>query len=201
MLQGSGNERRPAADDQSRAIARLIVLLNDPDQAKRRQARLGLMALGQAAMPSILNTLKFGPENSRWQVAKALSQLADPSTAPALVQALRDHSFGVRWLAAEGLTAMSCDGLEPLLAGLICDADSVWLREGAHHVLHSMHDNGLAETECAVAEDVLCALEGPAPASELPWKAEAALEKLRQAHGQPAELPENPCDCAEGDAS
>ena len=197
MFEGSGRSNQPPSDEQSRTIARLIVTLNDPDQSKRRQARLSLMGLGQAAMPAILDTLRHGPENSRWQVAKALSQLADPTTAPALVEALRDHSFGVRWLAAEGLTAMSCDGLQPLLAGLICDADSVWLREGAHHVLHAMHDNGLEKAECAAAEDVLCALEGVEPSAEVPFRAEAALEKLRRARGLPGELPANPCDCAE----
>ena len=190
MLEGAGNNSPQATDEQTKLIARLIMALDDPDQHKRRQARLKLMAMGQRAMPAILYTLAHGPENSRWQVAKALSQLQDPATAPDLVKALRDDSFGVRWLAAEGLIGMSCDGLEPLLEGLICDADSVWLREGAHHVLHAMHDNGLEHEACAAAEQVLCALEGSEPTVEVPWSAQAALDKLREAKGQPPEPPE-----------
>ncbi len=164
-----------------RRVRALIAELDDPDLKKRRQARLELMALGQPAMPAILLTLSTGSENARWQVAKALSQLQDPATAPALVKALRDKSFGVRWLAAEGLIGMGCDGLAPLLEGLIDDADSVWLREGAHHVLHAMHDNGLEHEACAAAEKVLAALEGVAPAAEVPWAAEAALERIKRA--------------------
>jgi hypothetical protein len=86
---------------------------------------------------------------------------------------------------------MACDGLEPLLEALICDADSVWLREGAHHVLHAMHDNGLEHEVCAIAEQVLCALEGPEPAVEVPGVAGSALEKLKKARGHQAQ----PLDC------
>ncbi len=196
--EGVGKSTPQATDEQIKLISRLILALDDPDQHKRRQARLKLMGLGQPAMPAILRTLAHGPENSRWQVAKALSQLQDPATAPALVQALQDESFGVRWLAAEGLIGMSCDGLEPLLEALICDSDSVWLRDGAHHVLHAMHDNGLEHEACAAAELVLCALEGSEPAVEVPGAAGAALEKLRKSKGESAEPSEGEADEATG---
>ncbi len=196
--EGVGKSTPQATDEQIKLISRLILALDDPDQHKRRQARLKLMALGQPAMPAILRTLARGPENSRWQVAKALSELHDPATAPALVQALQDESFGVRWLAAEGLIGMTCDGLEPLLEALVCDSDSVWLREGAHHVLHAMHDNGLEHEACAAAELVLCALEGPEPAVEVPGAAGTALERLRKSRGEPAEPPDGEADEAIG---
>ena len=186
MVEGAGKDAPQATEEQTKLISRLISALDDPDQQKRRQARLKLMAMGPLAEPAILAALSHGPENSRWQVAKALSQLQDPGTAPALVKALQDESFGVRWLAAEGLIGMSCAGLEPLLEELRCDSSSVWLREGAHHILHALHDNGLEHEACAAAEQVLCALEGFAPAVEVPWAAEHALEGLRAARNRPA---------------
>ena len=81
----------------------------------------------------------------RWEAAKSLSDIADPAAAPALVQALEDPETGVRWLAAEGLIRMRSACLQPLLHALTERADSVWLRDGAHHVLHDLAKMGLAE--------------------------------------------------------
>jgi hypothetical protein len=193
VLEGGRNNLQPVTDEQTRQVSGLIAALDDSSQQKRREARLKLMAMGQVAMPAILSALFRGPENSRWQAAKALSQLRDPATAPALVKALQDNSFGVRWLAAEGLIGMGCAGLEPLLEGLICEVTSVWLRDGAHHILHALHDNGLEHEACAAAERVLVALEGGEPTAEVPWAAEMALKTLRK-----ATEPYRPLPCGPG---
>ena len=166
--------------EMDRKVWGLITQLNSPDQKIRREARLKLLGLDPASRPALVFTLRHGTENQRWQVAKALSQLQDPATAPELVTALKDESFGVRWLAAEGLIGMTCDGLVPLLEALVESADSVWLTEGAHHVLHELHDNGLEREACAAAESVLTALEGVELSVEVPWAAQAALERLKK---------------------
>jgi hypothetical protein len=61
---------------------------------------------------------------TRWEAAKALSEIADPLAATALVNALEDDDADIRWVASEGLTALGRDGLEPLLAALLERAGS-----------------------------------------------------------------------------
>jgi hypothetical protein len=80
----------------------------------------------------------------------------------------------VRWLAAEGLIRMRRACLQPLLHALTERADSVWLREGAHHVLHDLAKMGLAEGTASV----LTALEGIEPTATVPGEARRALDTL-----------------------
>jgi HEAT repeat protein len=169
-----------AGEDLDQEISSLIAKLNDPSRPKRREARRKLFALGQPAMPAIIATLLNGPDNSRWQIAKAISELHDPAVGPALVKALKDDSFGVRWLAAEGLIHLGRDSWVPLLEELIVNSDSVWLREGAHHVLHTLHDSGLEPEADAVVEGVLVALEGGEPTFTVPGAAGTALGQLKK---------------------
>ena len=73
-----------------------------------------------------------------WEIAKALSQIGTTKAAKVLVDTLEDHNFSVRWIAAEGLIHIGSTGLIPLLEALRKKADSVWLREGSHHVIHDL---------------------------------------------------------------
>jgi hypothetical protein len=180
MLEGEKKELLPDGGELDKEISALIAKLDDPSRPTRREARRRLFALGQAAMPAIITTLFNGPENSRWQIAKALGHLHDPAIGPALVKALQDESFGVRWLAAEGLMDRGSDGLGPLLEGLIADSDSIWLREGARHVLHFMHESGLEREAYAAVEGVLAALEGGEPTVAVPAAAEIALKQIEK---------------------
>ena len=107
----------------------------------------------------------------RWEAAKALAEIADPATAPALVAALEDEGPGIRWIAGEGLIALSQNGLVPLLHALARKADSVWLRQGAHHVLRTLAGEKLGD----VLDPVLRALEESDPEVLVP---RAALDVL-----------------------
>ncbi|GIV78025.1 MAG: hypothetical protein KatS3mg050_2419 [Litorilinea sp.] len=64
-----------------------------------------------------------------------LKQHPNPAGVAPLVQALEDGDPGIRWAAAEALSAFPLAELRPLLEALVRSPDSVWLREGAHHVL------------------------------------------------------------------
>ena len=112
----------------------------------------------------------------RWEAAKALGQIGDPSVAHALVGALEDEIFDVRWLAAEGLIAMGREALVPLLGALVEGSDSEELREGAHHVLHDLASGDLRE----VIQPVLAALDNIDASMEVPIVAESVLNKLRR---------------------
>jgi len=64
----------------------------------------------------------------------------------------------------------------PLLEALQHDFDSLWLRQGAHHILHVLKDVGkLHAAEVRVFE----ALEDTESTVVVPWAAEKALEALR----------------------
>lgn len=158
-------------------IPSLIIQLSNTDGFIRMQAREVLTCIGGPAIPELVKTLPNASSQVRWQIIKVLESIQDPSTAPIMVEHLKDENVGVRWAASDALIAMRRAALPALLQGLMHDFDSLWLRQGAHHILHVMKDAGrLNEAE----EKVFDALEDVEPASAVPWAAEKALEALRR---------------------
>jgi len=135
------------------------------EQAKKINADQveGLLVAGQAHAAQ-----------QRWEAAKALSQIVDPAAVGVLVKTLEDKTFDLCWLAAEGLINIGKPSLVPLLHRLIEKTDSVWVREGAHHVFHDIHDPNLK----LVLRPVLDALEDSDTHIQIPFAAEAALKSL-----------------------
>jgi hypothetical protein len=80
----------------------LITSLGSHDDVVRVKARHTLVSLGKAAVPSLIVALKNKNDLVRWEATKALGEIGDPESAPALVRGLEDEDFDVRWLAAEG---------------------------------------------------------------------------------------------------
>ena len=158
----------------------LIARLADSDGLIRQRAREELVDIGQPAVPALISALDSPEGHVRWEVVKALQDIADPAVAPALVRALEDREFGVRWLAAEGLVNMGRRSLASLLKALTERGDSVWLREGAHHVLKAMSRRGLPEP----VEPVLAALEDVEPELVVPPVARDALKLIQPPAGE-----------------
>jgi HEAT repeat protein len=157
-------------------IPSLIKQLSDPKGSNRRKARDTLICIGKPAVDALIDALSNASSQLRWQIIKALEGIQDPTTAPILVQQLKDDNPGVRWATANALIALRHDAIPPLLEALMHEYDSSWLRRGAHHILHVMKDAGiLNEAEVKVFE----ALRGPEPTASVPWAAEKALESLR----------------------
>ena len=155
----------------------LIGQLEAHDKQTRQQARFELIGIGKNAIPLLVKTVSSNNPNLRWQAAKTLSQITIPAVIPVLIDLLRENEyFGVRWMAADGLIKAGETGLAPLLRSLTEHFDSVWLREGAHHVLRSLHDRGVESEEI---EKTLRALEGIEPAIEVPWAAAEALKHIQ----------------------
>jgi HEAT repeat protein len=152
-----------------------ITSLASSNDSERRKARSLLVAEGENAVPDLIQALSNGNRQTRMQVVKIFTQTSDPSTASALVHALEDEDHDIRWTAMKGLIALERDGLEPLLQALTQDFDSVWLREGAHHILHELKKK---ESLRQPSLQVLKALEGVEPEVTVPWAAEAAWESL-----------------------
>ena len=161
-------------------ISALIADLGSKDGLVRVRARVCLVAIGGKAVGPLVEALASKKRWVRWEAAKALGQTGDPAAAQALVRALEDEVFDVRWLAAEGLIAVGDKGLVPLLQALVERSDSMWLREGAHHVLHDISRGELKE----IMRPVLAALDGIEPSVEVPFAAKTALNKLMERESQ-----------------
>jgi len=159
------------SDTFAKKVELLAAALRSQNGLLRAKARQSLAAIGGPAIPCLRLALKDPHERVRWEAAKALSQMGDRRAARALLPALADDSFGVRWIAAEGLIAQGPAVLPTLLRGLIEHADSFFFRQAAHHVLsHFVRYNRSAK-----AAAMLAALEGPEPAVQAPIVAHRLL--------------------------
>ncbi len=128
-------------------IQALLHSLHSRDGLVRQSARRSLVSKGKPAVPVLIQALDSNNRDVRWEAAKALQEIGDPSAAAALVSKLDHDHFAIRWLAAEGLISFGRPGLEPLLSALLVNPDSVLLRDAAHHVFHALcnKDSSLAD--------------------------------------------------------
>ena len=156
-------------------IQQWITDLGSSSESERKKARSSLITEGANAVPDLIRALSNSNRQPRMEVVKMFSQMRDPSAAPALVRALEDEDHDIRWTAMKGLIAFERVGLEPLLQALMKDFDSVWLREGAHHILNVLKKKKYLRQPSL---QVLQALEGVEPEVTVPWAAEAAWESL-----------------------
>jgi HEAT repeat protein len=159
----------------SETVEALIGDLASKDGVARVRARQALVSIGSKAVTALSGILKSPDQGQRWEAAKALGQIGDPAATGVLVQALADEVFDIRWLAAEGLIKIGRPAVAPLLKWLIEHSDSVWGREGAHHVLHDLRDQTLKKK----LRPVLEALEDTEKNIEIPLVAETALKSLK----------------------
>jgi hypothetical protein len=86
-------------------IKTLIAKLDNRDGLIRQRARIALVRIGEPAVDPLIEVLNNRQGYAHWEAAKALSQIGRPKATQALVEALQDDQFSIRWLAAEGLVA------------------------------------------------------------------------------------------------
>ncbi len=162
------------------ALDALIAALGSDEDGVRREARWYLVAIGHPAVLSLAAALADPRARVRLEAARTLGAIRDPKCAPALVRALVDDNFDVRWFAAEALVAVGPCGLKPLLQALVAHPPSLDLIDGTHHALYVLDKKGsLPET----VRPVLEALEGPEPYANVPPAAEWALAALAEEEG------------------
>jgi HEAT repeat protein len=148
-------------------------------------AREALEAIGSPAVPALIRSLGSFDPATRWEAAKALSDIADPSAVQPLLAALEDEDGSVRWLAAEGLSRIGYPALAPLLHALIDHSGSAWLRDGARHVLRGNLNDELA----SILGPVLVALTGPGPEISVMAPASRAIRLLESVARPSAAVP------------
>lgn len=149
--------------------------LGSKDGITRTKARETFVAMGIPAVDYLSELVEHPKRLCRWEALKALGEIADPDSGPLLALALEDEESDVRWLAAEALIAIGKEGTVAALERLIDKSDSLFTRQGVHHVLreylHRTHDELVAA--------VLVALDGVDPVVHGPIAAEKALKKLK----------------------
>ncbi|MGA2220785.1 MAG: STAS/SEC14 domain-containing protein [Verrucomicrobiia bacterium] len=172
---------QPDPKPPDREIAALIVDLGSNSEVARKRAESQLRRIGQAAIGPLLQALATSTEYGRGRAARTLGEIGDPAAAPALVKALEDDKFDVRWLAARAVMTLGQAGLAALLQALIERPHSTLLRESAHHVLH---DEAHEKWSRQLAP-VMQTLEGPDPEAALPMAATNALKAIRSRPTRP----------------
>jgi HEAT repeat protein len=163
------------------AIHEHVAALRSKDASERMHARARLEKAGRHAVPILIELLNDRSEHVRWEACKALVKIQDPSAAEALVRALDDNSMAVQWLAAEALINLKTDALVPLLRFLERKFDSIFVRQGAHHILHALEREELLNKDTIAVIDSLRSL-GPGVATAL--AAERALMSIRKSAKQ-----------------
>jgi HEAT repeat protein len=159
------------ADDE---IDFLISEMESENGMVRKMARERLVAMGPKATPRLIGALSDPHAYIRWEAAKALKDLKDPSARWALIQTLEDEVSDIRWLAAEGLAALREDGLKALLQSAVRKIDSDYLREGVHHVCNMLAKEGLSD----LVAPMIDAMEKPDPKDSMHVAAFIILEQL-----------------------
>ena len=155
-------------------IPELVEKLANNESTECQLIRMQLVELGSPALPALIEALENGNSHLRWELVQVLSRIKDPDAAPVLVNALEDENINVRWTAMEGLIDLDRECLPSLLSALTKRFYSVWLREGAHHVLHQLKNRErLLPAEVRVFES----LEGPAAEMDVPWTVAAAMRE------------------------
>jgi HEAT repeat protein len=159
---------------ESVTIVSLVADLTSGDGVVRVKARRALVSWGDKAVEHLIEALASPNQWVRWEAAKALGQIGNPAATNALVKAMEDKMFDVRWLAAQALINIGSEAVVPVLKALIERADSTWMVEGAHHVLHDLAQGELKE----VLQPVLAAIEDVDSSVEVPLAAKTALSTL-----------------------
>lgn len=154
-------------------IDQLVAQLGDENPAARNQARAALVQIGAPVVPALLGALDAPQDHVRWEAAKSLAEIADPSAAQRLAQALGDENEDVRWVAADALAALGKAAVKPLLSALTAGDLPDGMRQSARHVVRELSKR---RELAPLLAPVLEAFKEPEQGIALPVAAEKALE-------------------------
>jgi HEAT repeat protein len=159
------------------AVKSAIDKLHSKDGSTRRQARHELVEIGSAAVGDLVQHIQSNKHSFKWEIMKTLEQIADPQSAPHLIKVLEDDEFDIRWLAAEGLIRMGSDAIRPLLEALSHKSDSVFMREGAHHILSALGDEQLGNARNEI-RDLMNHLKRVSSVEDVPILVSRILQEM-----------------------
>ena len=165
----------------SRRLEELIAQLGDRAGSKRQRAREMLVAIGEPAVPSLVELLESPQVRLRWEASKALTEIPDPAAIPGLISLLADPESEIRWLAALALISMGNRSVPQVLQALTEHADSKGFRDASHHVLHDLSQRNTVVKD--VLEPILAVLGDTDPPGVISSRAEVALHEWRALSG------------------
>ena len=155
----------------------IIEVLHSNDGSERSRARQAIVSSGKQAARVLIPLLSDPNKNVRWEACKAFSDLREPAAADALAEALNDEDEDVRWLAAEALISLGSQAVVPTLRALQTHFNSLFVRQGAHHVLHALEREQMLNLQTLSVLNTLNYLE---PQISVPFAARKALESLSE---------------------
>jgi hypothetical protein len=166
----------------------LMKMLESRDGLIRQKARLGLVEMGESAVMPLAEALLHSTlDQTRWGAAKALGEIVDIRSIPALVNALDDTDADVAWLAGMALKKFEKAAWMLLLQQLIeTGVDSIRLRNGARHVFSSQKDARFDD----LLEELMTALEDTALPEAGGIVAGEILKRMRSDAAEAAALAE-----------
>lgn len=162
---------------QQQEIHRALILLRSSNGAFRERARKKLIGIGRPAVEHLIRMLDDADSHSRWEACMALRFLREPTAIRPLIKALKDSSSEVRWLAAESLLVIGERSIIPLLRELETNFNSVYLRDGARHILQSFHHQKKLRGR---TPEVLHALVHMVPAASIGVTAKEAIDSISE---------------------
>ena len=113
----------------------LYGLIDVNNYEKHLKARKSLVEKGEKILPVMYKLMNSDHKTIRKEAVKVVELIADKSSIPEIINALKDRESDIRWIAAEALIRIGRSSINPLLEALVADGKSSYLRQGAHHVL------------------------------------------------------------------
>jgi len=155
----------------------LMKMLASKQGLIRQKARKSLVAIGNRAVPSLIEALGNSRlKQVRWEAAKTLGTIGDPRSILPLVKALEDDNADVAWLAAEALKQFKKAAWPLLLKPLLEHGEkSALLCQGVHHVLLKQKEDGFND----LLTMLLSALNFGADPEAIPLAAYDILKRLK----------------------
>jgi HEAT repeat protein len=135
-------------------IENLINDLANQNGITRQKARYELVKMGNPALDYLLELQSSTKHLARWEAVKAISEIGSRESIPILINALEDEEFDVRWLAAEGLIDIGHASVYPLLKAFITNKNSIYLKEGVHHVLKGLEMRGMYDDKYEIIKSL-----------------------------------------------
>ncbi len=163
-----------SVSDEAAEIHAFITDLGSADLQDRKRAAENLIAVGQAATSPLLTATTLPNPRIRWEATNLLGQIGGPEAITTLINCLEDDVLDVRWRAAESLIAIGPEVIPFLLKILLRRPTSVWLREGAQHILPDLRTKQNHDLITPVIE----ALQSGEPGLAVPLTAHRALKDL-----------------------
>jgi HEAT repeat protein len=158
-------------------IKELIEVLGDQDGQKRKNAREKLVDIGEDSLHHIKDLLNHSKHIYRWEAMKVIKDIGAPKSIPVLLDALDDEKSDIRWIAAEGLINSGSSAVIPLLKHVTENYDSVFVLNGAHHVISELEERNLLPVDFPTKE-LLSLLKNSSKESSLKVMVHKILSEL-----------------------